>query len=82
MNLKSAFAGMKDAAELADAVPARAMPVVVREKLAKSVDPDFEPVKIYVRKQTRKAAWRNWEDAGGGDFSDLVEKLLREFLGR
>jgi hypothetical protein len=46
----------------------------------KSSHPEYEPVKIYVRKQTRKAAWRKWEDAEGGDFSDLVQHLLTEYL--
>lgn len=48
---------------------------------AKSKHPDFEPVKIYLRKQTRKDAWRRWEDAQGGDFSDLVQMLLEQYLG-
>jgi hypothetical protein len=48
---------------------------------AKSKHPEFEPVKIYVRQRTRKEAWRKWEDAQGGDFSDLVQMLLEKYLG-
>jgi hypothetical protein len=48
---------------------------------AKSKHPDFEAKKVFVRKDTAKAAGRKWEDAGGGDFSDLVETLLSQYLG-
>ena len=41
--------------------------------------PDFARVGVYVRKRTRKAAERKWEDAGGGDLSDLVELLLSDY---
>jgi len=47
---------------------------------AKYNHPDFKPVKVYLRKDTRKAAERKWEDADGGDFSDLVEMLLTKYL--
>jgi hypothetical protein len=47
---------------------------------AKSTHPEFAAVKIFVRKRTHKAAGRKWEDDQGGDFSDLVEKLLSEYL--
>ena len=59
--------------------PRAALPL---QGTAKSRHPEFEAVKIYVRRETRKRAWRKWEDAQGGDFSDLVEKLLEEYLGR
>jgi len=48
---------------------------------AKSRHPEFEAVKVYVRKATHKAARRKFEDAGEGDFSELVEKLLSKYLG-
>jgi hypothetical protein len=48
---------------------------------AKSRHPEYEPVKIYVRSETRKRAWRKWEDAEGGDFSDLMQMLLEKYLG-
>ncbi len=46
----------------------------------KSSSPDFERLTIYVRKDTKKAAARKWEDATGQDMSDLVEHLLAEYL--
>jgi hypothetical protein len=48
---------------------------------AKSVDPAYTAVKVFVRRETHRAAGRKWEDEDGGDFSDLVERLLREYLG-
>jgi hypothetical protein len=47
----------------------------------KSSNPDFESVKLYVRKQTRRAAERKWQDDTGGDLSELVEQLLIKYLG-
>ena len=41
----------------------------------------MSPVKVYVRTKVRKDATRKWEDAEGGDFSDLIERLLTEYLG-
>lgn len=46
----------------------------------KSSHPDFEKATIYVRSDTRRRAWRKWEDAEGGDFSDLVQQLLEQYL--
>jgi hypothetical protein len=51
-----------------------------RGKLAKSLDPEYERVTVYVRKATRKKAWRKWEDSTDGDFSDLSEELLQRYL--
>jgi hypothetical protein len=48
---------------------------------AKSSHPDYTAVKIFVRRETHKVAGRKWEDAQGGDFSDLVESLLQQYLG-
>lgn len=100
MNLKDAFAGIRDSREeaqeperpstqaprhLSTRVPKPRSPEAPKplalQGTAKSKHPDFEPVKIYLRKETRKRAWRKWEDAQGGDFSDLVEMLLQEYLG-
>jgi hypothetical protein len=87
MNLKDAFAGIQEAQ--APAAPKTQAPKrlgvggpkhLPLQGTAKSKHPDFEPVKVYVRRVTRKQAWRKWEDAGGGDFSDLVETLLHEYL--
>jgi addiction module HigA family antidote len=46
----------------------------------KSSHPEFEPVKVFVRKKTHKSAQRKWEDTHGGDFSDLVEHLLTKYV--
>ena len=92
MNLKDAFAGIRDSREEAQQRPSAQVPKHPRaeapkaaplplQKTGKSSHPEFEPVKIYLRKQTRKAAWRKWEDANGGDFSDLVQHLLEKYLG-
>ena len=48
---------------------------------AKSQHPEFGKRTIYVRDTTHKAALRKWEDADGGDFSDLVEDLLLKYTG-
>jgi hypothetical protein len=48
---------------------------------AKSRHPEYTPVKVFLRRETHKRAGRKWEDAEGGDFSDLVERLLEEYLG-
>lgn len=48
--------------------------------LGKSSNQDFERLTIYVRKDTKKAATRKWEDATGQDMSDLVEHLLSKYL--
>jgi hypothetical protein len=95
MSLADAFAGMKKAQEpersgtqapkhpsvqgpklLSTQVP-KALPL---QNTAKSSHPEYTAVKIFVRKQTHKAAGRKWEDADGGDFSDLVEQLLQKYL--
>jgi len=90
MSLRDALVGMKEAKQDLPAPP----PVVPKPQVAKkamvaaapaktvgkSSNPDYEPVKLYVRKKTRKDATRKWEDADGGDFSELVEHLLKKYL--
>lgn len=48
----------------------------------KSSHPDFEAFKVYLRTATKRAAARKYEDEtdGNGDFSELCEKLLAEYL--
>lgn len=57
------------------------LPPLPLQKTGKSSHPDYEAVKVYVRRQTRKDAWRKWEDAQGGDFSDLMQHLLEQYVG-
>lgn len=86
MSLANAFAGIKaareDSAQPATPVvktspPRSPLPL---QGTAKSTHPEFAAVKIYLRKETRKLAERKYEDAGGGDFSDLVGMLLDQYL--
>lgn len=94
MSLKDAFDGIKEAQQpssqarprlgaeaAARRSSSRPAPPLSLQNTAKSKHPEFEPVKIYVRKRTRRDAWRKWEDANGGDFSDLVQMLLEDYLG-
>jgi len=49
--------------------------------VGKRSNPDYEAVKVLVRKDTRRIAARKWEDEGGRDLSDLIQKLLNEYIG-
>ena len=56
------------------------------EKPAKRSNPDYTPVKVFLRRKTHKAAARKWQDeqertGSEGDFSDLMEQLLGRYLG-
>jgi hypothetical protein len=95
MSLKDAFAGIREAQQPSTQAPKRLESKAPKPRsveaprlaplplqgTAKSRHPEYEPVKIYVRSETRKQAWRKWEDAEGGDFSDLVQMLLEKYLG-
>jgi hypothetical protein len=80
MSLAKAFEGIKESKAPAPQLVATRPAVAGKGATAKSSNPDFEPVKVYLRRQTRKAAQRKWEDATGGDFSELVEDLLAKYL--
>lgn len=88
-NLKSAFAGIKEAqkgqpvqTEIEGAMTLT--PPVEKPRAGratgKSSNPEYERMTVYVRKTTRKAAERKWEDATGLDLSDLAEHLLTSYL--
>lgn len=50
---------------------------------AKRSDPDFLQVTAYIRKEThRKTKIRLLEEGRGREFSELVEAMLEEWLGR
>jgi hypothetical protein len=55
-------------------------PIQAETTGAKSSNPDFMQLKVYVRKITKRQAARKWEDENGGDVSDLIEKLLQQYL--
>jgi hypothetical protein len=88
-DLRKAFAGLKQAREperpgtqglkRAGTQGPKLVPLPL-ENTAKSRHPEYTPVKVFVRRETHKAAGRKWEDAEEGDFSDLVEKLLQGYL--
>ena len=80
MSLAQAFEGLKNSGTQAPKRPGSKVPLPL-QGTAKSKHPEFEPVKVYLRKATHKAARRRYEDANDGDFSDLVEKLLQKYLG-
>lgn len=49
--------------------------------VGKRSNPDYEPTTILLRKQTKKLAHRKLEDReSGDDLSDLIEKLLSEWI--
>lgn len=52
-----------------------------RPATGKRSDPAFEKVGVYLDAATRKKAERKWEDEGKGDLSDLIGKLLTDYLG-
>ena len=47
---------------------------------AKYTNPDFMQLKVYVRRKTKTAAARKWEDSGGRELSELIENLLKQYL--
>jgi len=60
--------------------PTIARPSSTQTKPVKSRDADYVQFKVYVKKKTKTAAARKWEDQGGRDLSDLIEDLLLKYL--
>jgi hypothetical protein len=57
------------------------LPPKVGRPRGKSTNPEFERLTALVRTKTRKTAQRLWEDLEPKkDMSDLVEKLLAEWI--
>jgi hypothetical protein len=83
--LKSGDGRRRRSAQALRHLSAQAPKLLRRERsaqgTAKSRHPEFEPVKVYLRQATHRAARRKFEDSGEGDFSDLVERLLQKYLG-
>ena len=91
MSLADAFAGIAKpaaaeapkrlGAQVPKSLGARAAtPPLPLQGTAKSRHPEFEAVKVYLRRRTHKLARRKCEDEDQGDFSDLVEQLLQRYL--
>ena len=76
----SAAAGRRLVRDQGTAAQAERLDAQTPRRLAKRSDPNFAKLTVYVREKTRKAAFRKWEDTHGGDFSELVEKLLKDYL--
>jgi hypothetical protein len=55
-------------------------PKMPQRTTGKSSNPEYEPVKVYVRSEMRKKAVRKWEDECGRDLSDLIEVLFSKYL--
>ena len=64
------------------AAPLEGEPAAKRGRpVGKRSNPDYEPTTILLRKQTKKTAHRKLEDTEAGqDLSDLIEKLLSEWV--
>ncbi len=92
----AAFGGIQEARKEQQQQPQpEAAPTVTRRKaphkapaqaqtppsLAKSRNPAYEPVKLFMHTEKRRKAERKWEDEGGRDLSSLIETLLTKYLG-
>ena len=47
---------------------------------AKSKHPEYKAVKVFMRSENHRAAARKWRYDEGGDFSDLVDHLVEQYL--
>jgi hypothetical protein len=77
------YARMAQLAQQYQATEPEAMPTPgkVGRPPGKRSNPNFERLTVLVKKQTRKTAQRLWEDMEPGrDMSELVERLLSEFV--
>ena len=63
------------------APPTNPVDVQAPSALAKSRNPAYEPVKLFMHAEKRRQAERKWEDEGGRDLSGLIESLLTKYLG-
>ena len=91
----AAFGGIQEARKEQPPPPAEIAPPVKKRKaphtapvevqassgLAKSRNPAYEPVKLFMHADKRRKAERKWEDEGGRDLSSLIETLLTKYLG-
>ena len=91
----AAFGGIQEARKEQQQPKAEAAPVPIKRKaphkapvqaqapqgIAKSRNPAYEPVKLFMHTEKRRKAERKWEDEGGRDLSSLIETLLTKYLG-
>ena len=91
----AAFGGIQEARKEQPQHQPKAAPLATRRKaphkapvkaqapqgLAKSRNPAYEPVKLFMHTEKRRKAERKWEDEGGRDLSSLIETLLTKYLG-
>ena len=91
----AAFGGIQEARKEQQQPQPEATPAAVKHKapskasvrvqaaqvLAKSRNPAYEPVKLFIQTDKRRKAERKWEDEGGRDLSSLIEALLIKYLG-
>lgn len=91
----AAFGGIQEARKEQQQPQAETAPSITRRKaphkapiqaqapqsLAKSRNPAYEPVKLFMHTEKRRKAERKWEDEGGRDLSSLIETLLTKYLG-
>ena len=91
----AAFGGIQEARKEQSQPPAETAPPVKKRRashtasvqaqapsgLAKSRNPAYEPVKLFMPTEKRRRAERKWEDEGGRDLSSLIETLLTKYLG-
>jgi hypothetical protein len=50
-------------------------------KVVKKGNPEYRQVTSYLRRETTARALHKWRYEDGGDFSDLIEHLLAQYLG-
>lgn len=91
----AAFGGIQDARKEQLPAPTAVVPSAKKRKashtasasaqtssaVAKSRNPAYEPVKLFMHTEKRRKAERKWEDDGGRDLSSLIETLLTKYLG-
>ncbi|RRA50353.1 hypothetical protein [Acidipila sp. EB88] len=72
----SALQGIRQNSNGSPATPAKG------ERTAKSTDPAYKGTKVFLHSETRKLAWRKWEDEHPEtpDLSDMLQALMLEYL--
>ena len=74
-------AAPKPATTKAPPPPPRVKPKAWTRGEGKSRNPEYGRFTVYVPDKLRTKAERKWEDSTGKDASDLIEHLLRQYVG-